>query len=900
MTPNMGAPGPEPTASQHAEGAMKTDTPRPIHLKDYEPSSHLVDEVRLDVRLAPQNTRVRAHLSVRPNPANRTNEGRLTLDGEHLELVGLTLNGQMLTPGDYDVAEESLTIHKVPNEPFTLEIETNCDPDANTALSGLYRSNGVYCTQCEAEGFRRITYSLDRPDVLARYTTRIEARKSDAPILLSNGNLVDAGDVEGTERHYAVWEDPHPKPSYLFALVGGDLASVEDRFETRSGRDVTLRIYVEHGKEDRCDFAMEALKRSMTWDEEVFGREYDLDIFMIVAVSDFNMGAMENKGLNVFNDKYILARPDTATDADYANIEAIIAHEYFHNWTGNRITCRDWFQLCVKEGLTVFRDQEFSSDMRSRPVERISDVKLLRSHQFPEDAGPLAHPVRPASYIEINNFYTTTVYEKGSEVIRMLQTLIGRDTFMRGMDLYFERHDGEAITVEDFVNCMAEAADRDLDQFMRWYTQAGTPELTVSGKHSKNERSFEITVVQATQPTPKQRNKEPLHIPLAIALIAADGQEIPLVTDAGDTLENQVLEVTQNEQTFRFRDVGERPVVSLNRGFSAPVKLTSNLTDEDHLFLMANDGDPFNRWESCQTYAGKRLLECVEDARENRPLRTDAHLAEALRTCLLDDRLEPAFVSLMLALPAESDLAARIGSNVDPWAIHDAREHLKTFIAGRLRSDLSETYARLSKDRPYVPDAKDAGERSLRNSVLALLTATEGPDRAFEQFQNATNMTDTMGALTVLATTDAPQRLEALASFYERNKSDHLLVDKWFALSAMAPFPARMAEIRALTDHPAFSLKTPNKVRSLVGTFSMANPVCFNHEDGSGYRFLADVVLALDAINPQVAARLSAAFKSWRVLEPGRRELARTEIERIKSRKDISRDTFEIVSKTLQ
>ncbi len=446
---------------------MKTDTPRPIHLKDYEPSSHLIDEVSLDVRLAPQNTRVRAQLSVRPNPAHRTNDGHLTLDGEHLELVGLALNGQMLAPGDYDAGDETLTIHKVPNEPFTLEIETNCNPDANTALSGLYRSNGIYCTQCEAEGFRRITYSFDRPDVLARYTTRIEARKSDAPVLLSNGNLVEAGDVEGTERHYAVWEDPHPKPSYLFALVGGDLACVEDRFKTVSGREVTLRIYVEHGKEDRCDFAMAALKRSMTWDEEVFGREYDLDSFLIVAVSDFNMGARENKGLNVFNDMYMLARPDTATDTDYANIEAIIAHEYFHNWTGNRITCRDWFQLCVKEGLTVFRDQEFSSDMRSRPVERISDVKLLRSHQFPEDAGPLAHPVRPAAYIEINNFYTTTVYEKGSEVIRMLRTLIGKDAFMRGMDLYFERHDGEAVTVEDFIGCMADASGRDLGQFMR-------------------------------------------------------------------------------------------------------------------------------------------------------------------------------------------------------------------------------------------------------------------------------------------------------------------------------------------------------------------------------------------------------------------------------------------------
>ncbi len=554
----------------------------------------------------------------------------------------------------------------------------------------------------------------------------------------------------------------------------------------------------------------------------------------------------------------------------------------------------------MKEGLTVFRDQEFSSDMRSRPVERISDVKLLRSHQFPEDAGPLAHPVRPSAYIEINNFYTTTVYEKGSEVIRMLQTLIGADAFRRGMDIYFERHDGEAATVENFVRCMEDASTRDLGQFMRWYTQAGTPELTVSGKFSRHEKAFELTVIQATPPTPKQRKKEPQHIPLAIALIARDGHELPLVMEDRGELETPVLEITENEQTFRFTGIAERPVASLNRGFSAPVKLNSNLTDDDHLFLMANDGDPFNRWESCQTYAGKRLLECVEDVREGRLLRTDAHLADALRTCLMDEALEPAFVSLMLALPAENDLAARIGSDVDPWAIHAAREHLKRYLAGELKSELAEVHARLSGHKSYVPDAKDAGERSLKNTVLALITSTDGPELAFKQFGNATNMTDTMGALTILATTDAPERSRALATFYDRNKADHLLVDKWFALSAMAPFPDKMSEIRALTDHSAFSLKTPNKVRSLIGTFSMANPVCFNHEDGSGYRFLADVVLALDPINPQVAARLSAAFKSWRALEPVRRDLARTEIERIKSRKDLSRDTFEIVSKTLQ
>jgi len=890
----------EPIDGQFRKVDMKTETPRPIHLTSYVPSAHLVDQIHLDVRLSPQKTRVRARLSVRPNPAVRRNTGELVLDGEALELVGLRLNGTALVAGDYAVDGDKLTVSKVPNAPFTLEIETNCNPDENTELSGLYRSNKIYCTQCEAEGFRRITYTLDRPDVLARYTTRIEARRSDAPVLLSNGNLVESGDVEGTERHYAVWEDPHPKPSYLFALVGGDLACVEDRFKTMSGRQVALRIYVEHGKEDRCDYAMEALKRSMRWDEEVFGREYDLDIFMIVAVSDFNMGAMENKGLNIFNDKFVLARPDTATDADYANIEAIIAHEYFHNWTGNRITCRDWFQLCLKEGLTVFRDQEFSSDMRSRPVKRIADVKLLRSHQFPEDAGPLAHPVRPSSYIEINNFYTATVYEKGAEVIRMLQTILGRDVFMRAMGIYFERHDGDAATVEDFVRCMEDASGRDLTQFMRWYTQAGTPELTIAGKYSRKDETFELAVTQATRPTPGQRKKKPLMIPLALGLMAPDGTEHPLDLEGVGHLEQPVIEITGNEHTFRFRGIPEKPVASLNRDFSAPVKLASNLSDDDLRFLMAGDGDPFNRWESCQIYAGKRLLENVERAKRGEALQEDDELAGAFKACLADHTLEPEFVSLMLALPAENDLAARIGSDVDHWAIHEARDHMKACLGRTLAQELAATYDRLIDDGPYVPDAESAGKRSLKNAALALITAAQGPALAFEQFRAAGNMTDRMGALTVLAVTDTEERVKALAEFYESGKSDHLLVDKWFMLSAMAPFADKITEIRALSDHPAFSLKTPNKVRALVGTFSTANPVCFNHKNGAGYRFLADVVLALDPINPQVAARLSAAFKSWRVLEPGRRELARKEIERIKARKKLSRDTFEIVSKTLK
>ena len=548
----------------------------------------------------------------------------------------------------------------------------------------------------------------------------------------------------------------------------------------------------------------------------------------------------------------------------------------------------------------MFRDQEFSADMRSRPVERISDVKTLRSHQFPEDAGPLAHPVRPGSYVEINNFYTATVYEKGAEVIRMIKTLLGADAFAQAMDLYFERHDGDATTIEHFVRCMEDASGRDLGQFMLWYTQAGTPELTVEGKYNGADKSFDVTVTQAIAPTPGQRDKKPMHIPLALGLLAADGSEAPLVLDGEGALDKPVLEITRNEQTFRFTGLSERPVASLNRGFSAPVVLTSNVQDQDLLFLMANDTDPFTRWESCQTYASKRLLDCVDDVRNGRTPGEDKPLADALKACITDESLEPAFIASMLMLPSESDLAAKVGKNVDPWAIHEARGHVKRFIADQLSDELAVTYDAMKDDRPYVPDAQDAGRRSLKVAALDLISRAKGPALAFEQFSTASNMTDLMGALAILATMDAPERTQALDKFYNDNASDHLLVDKWFALNAMAPFPDKMAEIRALTDHPAFSLKTPNKVRSVVGTFSMANPVCFNHEDGSGYRFLADVVLALDPLNPQVAARLSAAFKSWKSLEPGRQELARTEIERIKSRKDLSRDTYEIVSKTLQ
>ena len=783
-------------------------------------------------------------------------------------------------------------------KPFTLTIETICDPSANTALSGLYRSNDIYCTQCEAEGFRRITYYLDRPDVLAKFTTRIEARRSEAPVLLSNGNLIKSGSVDGTERHFAVWHDPFPKPSYLFALVGGDLACVKDKFTTKSGREVELAIYVEPGKEDRCDWAMTSLKASMRWDEERFGCEYDLDIFMIVAVSDFNMGAMENKGLNIFNDKYILARPDTATDQDYANIEAIIAHEYFHNWTGNRITCRDWFQLCLKEGLTVFRDQEFSSDLRSRPVKRISDVQQLRAHQFPEDAGPLSHPVRPNSYIEINNFYTATVYEKGAELCRMLQTLLGEETFREAMDLYLQRHDGDAATVDNFVACMAETSGRDLGQFFLWYEQAGTPELAVTGTYDENNQRYELKVSQATGPTPGQASKKPFHIPLRLGLVGRSGDDLVLPNS-----ETGLLELTETEQTFSFEGIAEAPVLSINRGFSAPVKITSNVSTQDLLFLLAHDSDPFNRWEAGQTCMKAWLQALVGQARAGQALTGNADLIEALREVIKDESLEDAFKVKLLSLPGESGIANHIGRDVDPGAIHTAHLHAKRSVGAGLEGEFEAIYQAGADNAPYSPDAQSAGRRALRNGALDYLVhgaSAKGIELAALQAENSTSLNDTMAALLALAPMGGAASSKALASFYDKHKADHLLVDKWLMLNALSTQESAIDDIRALTKHAAFSLTRPNKVRSLIGAFSMMNPAKFNEPSGAGYTLVADIILKLDEINPQVSARMSSCFKSWRMLEPGRREKAKSVLERIAAHEPLSRDLGEMIARTLK
>ncbi len=878
---------------------MRTEEPRPVRLKDYRPPDWLIDTVDLDVSLDATATTIRARLRLKPNNAGAP--APLILDGEELTLRSLRLDGKPLTDGSFLATPEQLTIAQPPNRPFELEIQTVVNPAANSQLMGLYRAGTTYCTQCEAEGFRRITYFLDRPDVMAVYTTRIEADKTEAPVLLANGNLVAHGDVAGSNRHFAVWHDPFKKPCYLFAMVGGNLARVADSFTTMSGRQVALAIYVEPGKEERSRHAMDSLKRAMRWDEEVFGREYDLDIFMIVAVSAFNMGAMENKGLNIFNDKYVLASPATATDNDYAHIEAVIAHEYFHNWTGNRITCRDWFQLCLKEGLTVFRDQEFSADQRSRAVERIGDVRALRSHQFVEDAGPLAHPVRPELYHEINNFYTTTVYDKGGEVVRMIKVLLGADMFRQGMDLYFARHDGEAATVEQFVQCFADVSGRDFSQFMRWYTQAGTPEIAVSPHYDPRTKTYRLDIAQTIPSTPGQPHKQPMVIPLAVGLVGSNGGDLPLALD-GRPLARGVIEMREPSRSFVFTGVAERPIPSLNRGFSAPIKLNLPVEADDLRFLAAHDSDPFNRWQAVQTLAMALLTANVASLRAGAPARNDDGLMAALGAILADTELEPAFIALMLTPPSEPDIAREIGRDVDPDAIFAARRQLRASTGMRLSPALVETYSRMITPGPYRPDAASAGRRTLKNVCLDLLAATDASQaisRARSQYENADNMTDRMAALETLALHDRPERAAALDDFYRRYADDPLIIDKWLALQATIPEPATLERVRALTAHPAFSMANPNRVRSLIGSFAQANHTQFNRPNGAGYNFVADVVLALDPKNPQVAARLMGAFRSWRALEAGRRACAQATLRRVASAPTLSRDVGDIVARTL-
>ena len=878
---------------------MDAAAPQPVRRADYRPPPHRIERVALEFDLDAEETRVRARLETRREAAA---PAPLVLDGEDLALDSVRVNGVSLTADDYEIAPGRLVLAD-PGETAVVEIETRCRPADNTRLEGLYRSGGMFCTQCEAEGFRRIAWFVDRPDVMAVYTTTLIADRETAPVLLSNGNLVETRDL-GDGRHLARWHDPFPKPSYLFALVAGDLAVVEDRFVTASGREVTLRLYVERGNESRCGFALGALKRAMRWDEETYGLEYDLDLFNIVAVADFNMGAMENKSLNVFNARYVLADPETATDADYAFVEAVVAHEYFHNWTGNRITCRDWFQLSLKEGLTVFRDRQFSADARSPAVKRIEDARALRARQFREDSGPLAHPVRPESYIEINNFYTATVYEKGAEVVGMLHTLLGPDGFRRGMDAYVARHDGEAATCDQFVAAMADANGRDLGRFMRWYAQAGTPEVTVSGAWDAAARSYALVVVQRTPPTPDQAEKEPLHMPFAVALLGRGGRPLPLRLagePAAAAAASRVLELTGERHVFRFVDVDEAPVPSLNRGFSAPVRLKTDRGEAELAFLLACDDDPFSRWDAGRQLALDLLLGMVDDIRAARPMRSPEAYVEALRGVLARAPEDRALAAETLRLPSADVLADRM-SVVDVEAIHAAREGLRSAVAAALESALADAYRASRTDAPYRPDAAGAARRALANQALHYLArAPSAAARGLvaRQYRAADNMTDRFAALALLADEPGEAREAALADFYGRFRDAPAAVDKWLAVQARSTLPETLERVRALLAHEAFSPANPNKVRALIAAFADGNPLRFHAASGAGYAFLADRVLALDGRNPQLAARLLAPFGRWRRFDAGRRSKMRAALERILAAPGLSRDAWEIASKAL-
>ncbi|MGL4440624.1 MAG: aminopeptidase N [Bosea sp. (in: a-proteobacteria)] len=878
---------------------MRTEDTATIRLEDYRPSSFLIDTVHLDINLDAVTTVVRSLIALRPN-IDGLPGAPLVLDGDELSLVSILLNGVELDKAAYAVTPQSLVLHSPPQKPFTLTIETRVNPTANTKLMGLYRSSGVYCTQCEADGFRRISYFLDRPDVLSVYTVRLEGSKAEAPILLSNGNRLASGEVPGTDRHYAVWHDPWPKPAYLFALVGGDLGVVLDGFTTMGGRKVGLGVYVEKGKEGRAAYAMDAIKRSMVWDEKVFGREYDLDVFNVVAVSDFNMGAMENKGLNIFNDKYVLASPESATDGDYANIEGIIAHEYFHNWTGNRITCRDWFQLCLKEGLTVYRDQEFTADERSRPVKRIADVVRLRLTQFVEDSGPLAHNVRPRAYKEINNFYTATVYEKGAELIRMLKVLIGDDAFGRGMNLYFDQHDGTAATIEEFVACFAEASGTELGHFAQWYDQAGTPVVVAAGQYHPETRTYTLDVAQSTPPTPGQDKKAPLLIPIRLGLVGASG-DLPLKSSGDATMAGDVLLLDKPAATVTFHDVNEAPALSLLRGFSAPIRLEAQLGTPELLTLARLDSDPFNRWQALRTVMTHELVAAVASFRQGKQPSFDPALVAAIGAALSGTE-EPAYIAQLIGLPSASDIAREIATDVDPDAIRKALVELAGSIGKTLAGELAATHDRLASKKTYSPDAASAGSRALRNTCLTYLC--HGPDdggaqRAFAQFETAGNMTDRLAAMSALTHTRSVQLDAALAAFETRYRNDALVLDKWFALQATMAGRPTLDRVRALLKHEKFSLRTPNRVYALLSSFAHGNPSEFHRPDGAGYDFVADLVVAIDGINPQVASRLLSAFRTWKTLEPSRRILAHTALRRVADMPGLSRDLTDIAERAL-
>ncbi|WP_428488961.1 aminopeptidase N [Rhodopila sp.] len=872
--------------------AIATDVaPQEIRLADYAPPAFLIDTVDLRFDLDEAVTTVVANLNLRRNPAAPA-DAALHLDGEALTLLRLTRDGVPLTETDYHIVKAGLVIPDMPDA-CTLQIETRIAPKDNSELSGLYVSGGNYFTQCEAQGFRRITYFPDRPDVMSRYTTTII---SACPVMLSNGN--PGPTIQFGDRRSVTWTDPHPKPCYLFALVAGDLVSVKDHFTTRSGRPVELGVYVRRGDEDRCAHAMRSLKTSMTWDEEVFGLEYDLDVFNIAAVSDFNMGAMENKGLNVFNTKYVLARPETATDTDYQGIETVIAHEYFHNWTGNRVTCRDWFQLSLKEGLTVYRDQEFSADQGSRAVKRIGDVRGLRAAQFREDAGPLAHPVQPASYMAIDNFYTATVYNKGAEVIRMMATIIGRPAFRRGMDLYFARHDNQAVTINDFVQAMQDASGVDLQDFKLWYHQAGTPEISVEDTYDPATKRYTLTIRQSTKPTPGQPDKYPQVIPVAMGLLDGNGQQLAtrLQGDPDPAPGTRILLATRTENRFEFIDVASPPVPSLLRDFSAPVKL-SGLAPDRLRFLAAHDSDPFVRWESGQQFAASVLLDMVAAIQAGRDPVTDPALIEAMASTL--DQ-EPAFAAEALALPGEASLADKMNV-VDVDAIHTARDTARNAIGQALCGQLRALYDTLTDNGGYTIDGPAIGRRSLRNACLSYLVAggdAQAVPLAKAQFDTGANMTDVLAALAILSGVDCPQQAQALDRFYQAWQGDPLVLDKWFAIQALSPLPATAQAVRDLKAHPDFDLRNPNRIRALVSSFA-ANQVRFHDRSGAGYLLYADTIVQLDPTNGQVAARMVSPLGQWRRFDTVRQHLMQAELQRILDLPGLSRNTFEMASKSI-
>ena len=848
---------------------MKDAAPQPIFLADYIPPAYLISDVQLTFRLSPSATRVLSRISFRPNPDAKSRD--FSLHGENLTLISAAIDGAPVTP---TLTETGLSCD-VPDAPFIWEAEVEIDPAANTALEGLYMSNGMYCTQCEAEGFRKITYYPDRPDVMAVFSVRIEG---DAPVMLSNGNLVAQGDG------FAEWHDPWPKPAYLFALVAGELVNHPGQFTTRSGREVELNIWVRPGDEGKCAFGMQALKASMRWDEEVYGREYDLDLFNIVAVDDFNMGAMENKGLNIFNSSCVLASPETSTDANFERIEAIIAHEYFHNWTGNRITCRDWFQLCLKEGLTVYRDSQFTSDMRSAPVKRIEDVIALRARQFREDNGPLAHPVRPSSFVEINNFYTATIYEKGAEVIGMLKTLVGDEAYYRALDLYFERHDGDAATIEDWLKVFEDATGRDLTQFRRWYDDAGTPRVTVTDEFADG--TYTLHLRQHTPPTPGQEDKPPRVIPIAVGLLASDGTEVQAT---------KILEMNEEAQSFRFEGLAAKPVPSILRGFSAPVIIERDAGAAERAFLLAHDTDPFNKWEAGRELAREGLLAMIRDGAA-----PDDRYLDAIQTMARDDSLDPAFRALALGLPSQDDLAQALhdgGTVPDPQAIWEALETLRQARAQAMQDVATRLYAQHQVTAPYSPDAAQSGARALANAALAMITRIDGGAQAQRQYDSADNMTQQLAALGCLL--QARNGAAATAAFYDQWQHDRLVIDKWFSLQIVNAAPQDAARIaRELTQHPDFTLKNPNRFRATLGALTMS-PAGFHHASGAGYELLTDCLIKLDPLNPQTTARMCSAFETWRRYDADRQALITRQLHRILAQPNLSRDTNEMVSRIL-